>query len=100
MSFARVPSHNTSSPLPFHLPLLETWGEWAPSLTLGILRFPLEPILSGSKVGRSCPAHLKPPVLQSTKWSGIALFPGLMDACLNTGAVCIAAAHCLLNTVL
>lgn len=45
-------------------------------------------------------AHLKLPALQSTKWVGTALFPGLMDACLNTGAVCIAAAHCMLNTVL
>lgn len=47
-----------------------------------------------------CPAHLKLPALQSTKWAGTALFPGLMDACLNTGAVCIATAHCMLNTVL
>lgn len=48
MSFARIPSHNTPSPLPFHLPLLETQGEWAPSL---ILRFFLEPIRSCSNGG-------------------------------------------------
>lgn len=47
-----------------------------------------------------CTAHLKLPALKSTKWAGTVLFPGLMDACLNTGAVCIAAAHCMLNTVL
>lgn len=99
MSFACVPRHNTPGPLPFHLPLLETQREWAPSLTPGILRFSLEPILSGSN-GGPAPAALLTWSPQHYRAPNRGLFPGLMDACLNTGAVCIAAAHCLLNTVL
>lgn len=93
MSFAHVPSYNISLPLPPP----RTPSSAQNLLFSDIAICPPSPLPPGHPRHT---AHLKLPALQSTKWVGTALFPGLMDACLNTGAVCIAAAHCMLNTVL